>query len=259
MAIVQLAKFLEWWGPTWEGVKFIVAFAWDVITKVLKTSWLFIIFVIEKGMNFITETLIPTFLKIAGFWVGVWNTISNTVSIVWAFISWILQKNWSDIKSLITLGLESIKEKWDNAWNKMSETFDDVWESIKSVGSGVWETIKSTFKTGLNGIIGVLNDGIGKINGMIDKLRSTPIVGDSIPDINIPEIPKLARGTRNFSGGMALVGERGPELVNLPGGSRVIPANQTKSNGASIVNNFYNTDIDANALSSRLMFQLHTI
>jgi hypothetical protein len=36
-------------------------------------------------------------------------------------------------------------------------------------------------------------------------------------------IPKFASGTRDFRGGLALVGERGPELVNLPKGSDVIP------------------------------------
>ena len=34
--------------------------------------------------------------------------------------------------------------------------------------------------------------------------------------------PKLARGATDFSGGMALVGENGPELVSLSEGSNVI-------------------------------------
>ena len=36
-------------------------------------------------------------------------------------------------------------------------------------------------------------------------------------------IPKFADGVTNFGGGVALVGERGPELVRLPQGSDVIP------------------------------------
>ena len=39
----------------------------------------------------------------------------------------------------------------------------------------------------------------------------------------------FAVGTRNAPGGMALVGERGPELVSLPRGSQVIPAAQTSN------------------------------
>ena len=40
---------------------------------------------------------------------------------------------------------------------------------------------------------------------------------------------KFAVGTNFAPGGMALVGERGPELVNLPRGSQVVPAAQTSA------------------------------
>lgn len=39
----------------------------------------------------------------------------------------------------------------------------------------------------------------------------------------VNQIPGFATGVNNFSGGLALVGERGPELVNLPTGADVIP------------------------------------
>lgn len=39
----------------------------------------------------------------------------------------------------------------------------------------------------------------------------------------------FAVGTRYAPGGMALVGERGPEMINLPRGSQVIPAAQTSA------------------------------
>jgi len=42
-------------------------------------------------------------------------------------------------------------------------------------------------------------------------------------------IPGFASGLRNFSGGLAVLGENGPELVNLPRGSDVIPNNELPS------------------------------
>jgi hypothetical protein len=39
----------------------------------------------------------------------------------------------------------------------------------------------------------------------------------------------FATGTRGFGGGMAMVGERGPELVNLPGGSDVLNNAETRN------------------------------
>jgi hypothetical protein len=45
--------------------------------------------------------------------------------------------------------------------------------------------------------------------------------------------PKFAGGTDFAPGGMALVGERGPELVNLPRGSQVIPNHVARAGGSS--------------------------
>ena len=46
--------------------------------------------------------------------------------------------------------------------------------------------------------------------------------------VGVGKVPAFASGVTNFRGGMALVGERGAELVTLPRGSNVLPANQTK-------------------------------
>lgn len=50
------------------------------------------------------------------------------------------------------------------------------------------------------------------------------------------KIPGFATGVENFSGGLAVVGERGPELVNLPRGSSVIPNNQIGGVGGGTTN-----------------------
>jgi len=43
------------------------------------------------------------------------------------------------------------------------------------------------------------------------------------------EVPGFASGVRDFSGGVALVGEQGPELVTLPAGSNVYSNTETNS------------------------------
>jgi len=71
------------------------------------------------------------------------------------------------------------------------------------------------------------SSGIGKDNGSSGSSRGR-------------SIPQFATGVNNFSGGLALVGERGPELVNLPTGSDVIPNNRSMDimgrNGATNIN-----------------------
>lgn len=72
-------------------------------------------------------------------------------------------------------------------------------------------------------------------------------------------LPFFADGVSNFRGGLAMVGERGPELVNLPRGSDVIPNHEIAPvgrQGASITNYITMdrlTDIDA--LNRRMSFQ----
>ena len=52
----------------------------------------------------------------------------------------------------------------------------------------------------------------------------------------LPSIPSYADGTNYHAGGMALVGERGPEIVNLPRGSQVRPSsNNDNDNIAALL------------------------
>lgn len=48
------------------------------------------------------------------------------------------------------------------------------------------------------------------------------------------KLPFFANGTNSAPGGLAMVGERGPELVNLPRGSQVIPNSALREGGGHI-------------------------
>jgi hypothetical protein len=63
--------------------------------------------------------------------------------------------------------------------------------------------------------------------------------------VGAAKVPAFARGVTNFVGGAALVGEKGAELVTLPRGSNVLPANQTKQvlNNNSGGNKTYNVNV----------------
>lgn len=98
----------------------------------------------------------------------------------------------------------------------------------------------------INGALGGMFSGIqlpsipdigGMINGAIGGIFSS-VHMPQIPDfgsmingaisgifssIHMPSIPGFASGIEGFSGGLAMVGEAGPELVSLPSGSSVYP------------------------------------
>lgn len=67
-------------------------------------------------------------------------------------------------------------------------------------------------------IIAVATGGVGTVGSAAKFLSSFKSIFSQLSGL-----PKFASGVTNFRGGLALVGERGPELVNLPRGSDVIP------------------------------------
>jgi hypothetical protein len=64
---------------------------------------------------------------------------------------------------------------------------------------------------------------LGSAVNLFLQLGSTGLFGKGLAGrINQASVPGFAQGTRYAPGGLAMVGERGPELVNLPRGSQVI-------------------------------------
>ena len=91
----------------------------------------------------------------------------------------------------------------------------------------------------------------GKGNEIQGAMASTSQMVTGIQDTvtktqnNVNYTARNASGTRNFRGGKTWVGEEGPELVTLPGGSRIEPAT---NNTRTEYNTFYVT-IDAKNVS----------
>jgi tape measure domain-containing protein len=88
-----------------------------------------------------------------------------------------------------------------------------------------------------------------------DTERGT--VGNSydaiIKSLEALEIPAYAKGGRNIPGGLSLVGERGPELINAPRGSNVYNNSETRNmqRNSNVTNN-YNFPVPDNAAIRRL-------
>jgi len=85
----------------------------------------------------------------------------------------------------------------------------------------LWDGIVSAFKTAINWIIEGINALISGLNSIQPPAWLTELTG--ITGINIPTIPYLANGGNIEQAGRVLVGERGPEILDLPGGARVTP------------------------------------
>lgn len=128
------------------------------------------------------------------------------------------------IAAAIAIGVELYKN-----WDTIKEKLAEIWGSIKQTASDVWNGIWDTIKGVINWIIGGINKMINALNSIRIKVPAIniPLVGKvggfEIGLPRIPTIPELAAGGIIQRSGLALVGEAGPELLELPQGAKVKP------------------------------------
>lgn len=124
-----------------------------------------------------------------------------------------------------------------------TETKDMATIMIQNIGEGALDAGKAMVKNFINGLIDqakAMPEVISRATG--SAVSSIPGIGETLS--KWANLPHFASGVRNFGGGMALVGERGPELVNLPAGADVIPT--SRSGGAGQTINVYVDHIASN-------------
>src|SRR5690606_23917539 len=130
---------------------------------------------------------------------------------------------------------------WDaivKAAEGFGKIFGKIFEGIKKVITGIWDGI-------VDGIKGAINFIIKGINAFIRGLNKIKIP-DWVPGVggkglNIKEIPLLAEGGEIVQRGYAIVGEAGPELLELPQGAKVkalTPVDSNKEVAKEVNNNF---------------------
>jgi len=139
--------------------------------------------------------------------------------------------------------LEQWGESAINLTNQMSvNIFSAIGDALTNAVSGM--SVGDIFAGFFKSILGSLGSGLEQLGikmllankailAVKNSLGKVPGIGASIGLIAIGAIikglanniklPGFAGGVQNFAGGLAMVGERGPELVRLPGGSDVIP------------------------------------
>jgi TP901 family phage tail tape measure protein len=237
--------------------KIMVIFLWPVAVGLL----------IVKNWEGIKAKAIAIWNAIAGFFVGIWDGIKKTFSGAFEGIKNRISNLWDailfrikhfifkvrlffhNLRTSIANIFNGIREKIGNAIDKVKGIFEGLKEKMKSVFSSIWGFIK--------GPINFIIDGINVfIKGFETLLNLVSKTIEKIPKIKIPNwipkyggkeykipsfgtfkfdtIPRLAEGGNIMSGGTVMVGEEGPEFLNLPRGARVTPLD--KAGGDIVIN-----------------------
>lgn len=120
---------------------------------------------------------------------------------------------------LIREGEDARQREFDEQGQRLATSFVDILRS-RNIG----EEIGYRFR----------DAAFNNLEQLFSKLFSSALSSDGgIFGSLLKSIPGFANGTRSAPGGLAFVGERGPELVNLPRGSQVIPNHQLRGFGAN--------------------------
>lgn len=113
-----------------------------------------------------------------------------------------------------------------NAWNNVKGFFKRLPGEIGHFLSGVGKAIAKPFIWAFNKVKSVWE----KIQEIKDKVTGLPgkVLGGAKSVVE-SVLPWGQHGIRSHAGGLAVVGEAGPELVSLPRGSEVIPHRASKT------------------------------
>lgn len=219
--------FWEEYGPaitkTWQDIiDKIVAFAkefWPYVMEALK--WLF---------DMLKENVLPVLEKFGAWFADPKNRqeIDAIVNVVKALVAVFLTIP-------LAVGLIIGALVWLGAWLldtkiNLSNFVRDVALTFQQVGRNVF-----------NWFAGLLNTVIDFLNTIIEKYNELPF-GDIgfIGKVSIGDtgsIPGLYQGGTVVKRGTVLVGEKGPELLNLDKGASVVPLDKAAGNGQTI--NYY--------------------
>lgn len=141
------------------------------------------------------------------FFVGMWENVTGGA-----------RKAWEGIKSVFSVVSSWFENVFSKAWNAVKKVFS----TGGKIFDGIKEGIVTAFKAVVNAIIGGINKVIAipfkAINGILSKIRNISIAGVTpfsgiVHTLDIPEIPKLARGGIVNGATTFIAGEAGKEAV----------------------------------------------
>lgn len=161
----------------------------------------------------------------SSFIVGILSIISAAFGVMVKLVG-IYLSGFLDVVGVIITGIVTVLSgiitfitgvfagNWAQAWQGVVEIFRGIFGTIE----GICNTVMNTIKAAINAVI-------GGVNGISINIPDwVPMVGGQHFQ---PSIPMLAKGTDNWGGGPAMIHDAGPEIVDLPSGSRVIPHSES--------------------------------
>jgi phage-related protein len=213
----------------WDKIKAFLLKVWNAIKAAARAVW-----------NAIKAALMAVWRAIAAVIRTYFNIYKAIVLGVWRAILAVSRTVWNAIKTVVLGPIGFIRDKIGAALGWLREKWGAAWRSMRDLLSGIWSGITGAIRSGVNVVIGLVEGVINRLIDAYNRVADAPVIGAPLPHISNISLPRLYRGGRITSAGLAIVGERGPELVRLSRGAEVVPAGPTRdllgAGGTTVVN-----------------------
>lgn len=259
------------WSKMWEGIKQIFSGAIQILWGAIKNTFIGRIieatigFVISFGSHISSmwnkaKSVFTNAIAVVWTWMKnsfIGRIISAIIDFSTDFKSNI-RKMWNSVKNKFTEKIDEIKTSIQDSfvgdmitsvttlkddfislagdmWTGVKEKFDDIVSGAKKLPERIGKGIKSTKEKASDGMKSVGNKMIewaGKpFNKVVDGVNW--VTGKLGVEKKVAkwDYPQYAKGTDGHPGGMAMIGEKGRELVQMPNGrSFISPGSHTMLN-----------------------------
>lgn len=252
-----LSQLLEFLGPILELVMSLVSPLLDLVMSILSPILDLVTSLLGPLLGLLSDVLTPIF----GIISQLLGPLTSLISMILQPICKLLEIILTPLIKLLDLILPpifSLIEKFlswaspyltaffefiGNAVTKMMDWFGNgglikVFKSFGDFFKKLWEGIVSAFKTAINFIIKGINKFIEGLNKLKPPKWLTDLTG--MTGVNLATIPLLANGGDIEEAGRVIVGERGPEMLDLPRGARVTPLDNASIDYSRLTEAFVN-------------------
>lgn len=253
-----ITLLLTIWTSIWNGLVTTITGVWNAIITFIRSA----ITNVQTIINNVLGLIVAIFT-------GHWDQIPKYLRGIWNGVVGLVRSGLNLVRSVISSVLSGVRTVWNGIWGGIGNFFHSIWANIVSavrgaarifgdafgkVATGVrtaFGTVLGAIRTAINGVIDVMNNGIGQLNKLHFKTPGwlpKPFGGLNV-GLNIPKIPRLALGgvvMPSNGGSIVNVAEAGrPERIEpldaqgLSVRDRAIIAAMTSDRPAGVTLNLY--------------------
>ncbi|WP_052219551.1 phage tail tape measure protein [Clostridium tetani] len=195
--------------------------------------------------------------------------ISIIISAVINTISGIIEGLIGIFKGIIDFVVGVFTGDWNKAWDGVERIFSGVVGIFKSILHGVIDFFSAPVQAVIDILDSIFHDKVAKVKNAWDGIKEWmkhPIQGtiSLIKNGDLSGIKgKNALGTPYWGGGLSVVGEHGPEIVEMPSGSKVHDNKDSRrmvGNGGSVTITFGDVHVrnesDIDAIANKIVQKL---